>query len=86
MPDHELLVAVNNEDGKAGGLRYLGEAGSFFARGERSQHEEVTYSYMGSDREFPRESELPIEVLRAAAKEFLESGGDRPDSVEWVTD
>jgi hypothetical protein len=45
--DHELLVAVNARD-QVGGLRYLGDAGSLYAVGERSRYEELTYYYLGT--------------------------------------
>jgi len=45
--------------------------------------DEVTYYYMGSDRPFPRESELSLEVIRQAGKVFMASGGDRQSSGQW---
>ncbi|WP_433020587.1 Imm1 family immunity protein [Kribbella sp. CA-294648] len=80
--DHELLVAVNGRD-QVGGLRYLGDAGSFYAVGERSRYEELTYYYMGSDRPFPQDSELSLELIRQGVKDFLASGGDRPSVGQW---
>lgn len=82
VPDHELLVAVNADD-QVGALNYMGSAGSFFAKGATSKYEEAVYYYMGHDREFPRDSALPLDVVRQAAKEFLASGGERPEGVGW---
>jgi hypothetical protein len=82
VPDHELLVAVDYEDKAAGALRYMG-GGTYFSKGNVEDDTSVLYYYMGSDREFPRGSVLLIADIRAAVKEFLQTGGDRPTSVEW---
>ncbi|MFF1818294.1 Imm1 family immunity protein [Kribbella sp. NPDC058245] len=83
VPDHELLVAVNHED-RVGGLRFMGDGGTYFSAGEPSRHDEVIYYYMGNDREFPRASEITIDTLRKAVKTFLANGGHRPTGVEWT--
>jgi hypothetical protein len=82
LPDHEFAVAVNAEDG-VGGLWYSGDDGSWFSRGTPSRHEQVYYCYMGSERDFPIDSEVPIETLRQAVREFLTSGGARPTCLTW---
>jgi hypothetical protein len=81
-PDHELLVAVNNEDGDVGALRYMGGGGNYYSRGQAGNDKEVTYYYTDSDREFPANSELPLAQIREAVKEFLVSS-ERPTVVEW---
>jgi hypothetical protein len=81
-PDHELLVAINNEDGDVGALRYMGGGGNYYSRGQAGGDKEVTYYYTGSDREFPADSEIPIEAIRRAVKEFLVTS-ERPTAVEW---
>ncbi|MFD7157982.1 Imm1 family immunity protein [Kribbella sp. WER1] len=83
VPDHELLIAVNAED-KVGGLRFMGDGGTYFSAGQPSRHDEVVYYYMGSDREFPHASEISIDALRDAVKNFLANGGHRPTGVEWT--
>jgi hypothetical protein len=83
VSDHELLVAINNEDKDVGALRYMGGDGTYFTKGQASGEKEVIYYYTGSDREFPADSEIPINEVRKALKEFLESGGERPGSPEW---
>jgi len=82
--DHELVLAVNAEDG-VGGLSYDGpdEDDTLFSKGTISQHDEVHYFYVGNDREFPRDSLIPLEAVRQAAKQFLASGGEKPTNVEW---
>lgn len=82
VPDHELLVAINNEDKDVGALRYMGGGGTYFSRGQAAGDKEVTYYYTGSDREFPADSEIPIEDVRHAVKEFI-SRGELPETVEW---
>jgi hypothetical protein len=81
VPDHEMLIAVNAEDG-VGGLRYMGD-GTWYAEGAASRHEEVYYLYMGHDRDFPRDSEISIDLVRLAVKEFLATNGERPTVVGW---
>jgi immunity protein Imm1 of predicted polymorphic toxin system len=83
VPDHELLVGVNNEEGKVGSLRYMGGPGTFYGAGQTTDHDELVYYYTGHDREFPLDSELSIEAIRRAIKEFVVSGGERPESIEW---
>ncbi len=82
VPDHELLVAINNEDGDVGALRYMGGGGTYYSQGEAGTDKEPTYYYTGSDREFPVGSELPIQQIRRAVGEFV-TRGQRPVSVEW---
>lgn len=88
FPDHELRVAVNAET-KVGGLRYTGtdgtNDGTWYAAGAQSERDEVWYCYMGHDEDFPQDSEVGIEQVRAAVKEFLLSGGTRPESLEWTS-
>jgi hypothetical protein len=83
VPDHELLVAVDLQGKPTGALRYMGGDGTYFSDNQSGADGEVLYYYMGSDREFPVSSSIPLEVLRLAVKEFLASGGNRPASVEW---
>jgi hypothetical protein len=83
VPDHELLVAVNHED-KVGGLRFMGDGGTYFSAGSPSRHDEVVYYYMGSEREFPHASEIPVDVVKQAVRDFLENQGHRPTGVAWT--
>jgi hypothetical protein len=81
VPDHEMLIGVNAEDG-VGGLRYMG-GGTWYAAGATSRHEEVYYRYTGHERDFPRDSEISIDLVRLAVKEFLATNGERPTVVGW---
>jgi hypothetical protein len=38
---------------------------------------------MGNDTDFPVDSEIPIDLIRQATKEFIASGGERPTCVQW---
>jgi hypothetical protein len=84
VPDHELYLAVNAKAG-VGGLRYQGERVRF-SQGTPSSRDEVFYLYMGNDTDFPRDSEISIGLLREAAREFLNRGGEHPTCVTWQTD
>ena len=81
VPDHELLIAVNGID-QVGALCYRGEVTST-AKGAASKYDDVVYYYMGSDRPFPRDSDLPLDTIRQAAREFLATGGERPSNLQW---
>jgi hypothetical protein len=49
----------------------------------------LVYDYAGQDREFPTDSQLLIDAIRTAVKEFLSSGGEGPTSIDresWPQD
>lgn len=77
-----LSVGVDPERG-VGGLAFQTPNGRWFSKGQVSEYEEVVYCFYGTEREFPRDSEIPEAGLRAAVVEFLEAGGKRPINVEW---
>ncbi|MEV0794308.1 Imm1 family immunity protein [Kribbella sp. NPDC050459] len=85
-PDHDLRVGVNAER-KLGGLKFAGTVdgveGVWYAVGQTSQHGRVFYEYAGHPEDFALDSEVSLDVLRAAVKDFLHSGGQRPGGVEW---
>jgi len=83
VPDHELLLAIDYENKTMSALRYMGDDGTYFSKGNADDDDSVLYYYMGNDREFPRDSVLPIADVRVAVREFLQSGGERPTGVEW---
>ncbi|WP_188316920.1 Imm1 family immunity protein [Solihabitans fulvus] len=43
----------------------------------------VLYYYMNNDREFPADAEVSVALVRAAAHQYMETGGDRPTAVDW---
>jgi hypothetical protein len=83
VPDHELLIGIDNAGGVLGGLRYMSESGTYYGAGELIDHDELVYYYAGQDREFPVDSQLPVEAIRTAVKEFVSTGGGLPTSVDW---
>lgn len=81
-PIVELSVGVDSDRG-VGSLQYLSGEGRWFSKGHTSTYDEVVYCHYGEGCAYPRDSELPVEALRAAAAEFLSTDGDRPGSVAW---
>jgi hypothetical protein len=88
LPDHNFRIGIAPER-KLGGLKFAGivdgTAGVWYAAGQSAQHDEVFYEYVGHPEDFPLDSELSVDHVRTAIKEFLLSGGERPVSVEWRT-
>jgi hypothetical protein len=83
-PDHELRIAWLAE-GKVGGIRYAGgnTKDVAYVPGKASEREDVFYNYMHHDEDWPRDSEVTIEQVRQAVREFVEGNGARPQSFEW---
>ncbi|MCP2260675.1 Immunity protein Imm1 [Streptoalloteichus tenebrarius] len=76
---------VGVSDGR-GVVRYAGRdwpRGVVSVNEQSSGDEEVAYFYMGHWRGFPANAEIPLELVRAAVKEFMESGGARPTCIRW---
>ncbi|MFD7656980.1 Imm1 family immunity protein [Actinosynnema sp. NPDC059797] len=48
-----------------------------------SADEPVLYYLMNSDTEYPADSEIPLDVVRRAAHEFMTTGGERPTASTW---
>uniref|UniRef100_UPI003F49108D Imm1 family immunity protein n=1 Tax=Amycolatopsis sp. CA-096443 TaxID=3239919 RepID=UPI003F49108D len=76
-------------DGDRGSLRYVGDDAPNGAHSKGGAFPlppggEVLYYYMNNPREYPDDAEIPAEVVRSAAREFLESGGLRPSRVAWT--
>jgi hypothetical protein len=83
-PDHELLVGVNG-DLQVGVLAFMDYEGNVVTRGMASRPD-VAYSITGARTEFPDNSEIPVDLVRRAVKEFLLAGGQRPTCVPWQPD
>jgi hypothetical protein len=45
---------------------------------------DVKYCIVGNPTEFPAYAEVPLELVRHAAKEFLLTAGQRPTCVQWA--
>lgn len=54
--------------------------------GEPSDGAERSYFYMGHWRSFPANSEVPLDLVRAAVKEFMATDGARPECIRWDAD
>jgi hypothetical protein len=86
--DHELRVGIDAEAG-VGGIRYAGDDGTWrgvwYIPGKPSERDETFYYYQGHDESWPQDSEVPINDVRQAIKEFVETDGSRPSSPVWNT-
>ncbi|MFD7656637.1 Imm1 family immunity protein [Actinosynnema sp. NPDC059797] len=79
-------IGVHGQAGR-GALYYSGDSGSWFSKGtpgpDRSPTEPILYYYMNNDTEFPGDCEIPLDVVRRAAHEFMTTGGERPTVTNW---
>jgi hypothetical protein len=82
VPDHEFLLAVDPQL-QVGALMFRDASGNWASLGSADGRTEVHYSLMGNDTAFPPYSDIPLDDVRCASKEFLASGGQRPASVRW---
>jgi Immunity protein Imm1/SCP1.201-like deaminase len=82
--DHELMVGVDGGR-RVGVLAFMDSSGNVVTLDspEYYRYKEVAYCEMGHRREFPNNSEIPVGLVRRAVKEFLVSGGQRPECVQW---
>jgi hypothetical protein len=83
-----LDVGVHGNTGK-GALVYTSPDGLWFSKAESDQHANpdgrVLYYYMNSDTEYPVDSEIPLDVVRRAAHEYLTVVAQRPTALTWQT-
>ncbi|MBO1286403.1 hypothetical protein G6W47_19955 [Streptomyces sp. CAI-21] len=82
FPDHEFLVGVNRER-HVGVVSYMDEKNYVSLGSSADLGEGISYFIAGNPTEFPLSSEIPIECVRRAVKEFLFSGGARPECIQW---
>jgi hypothetical protein len=86
LPDHEFFVVVDSET-HTGALRYCGrwqgQGGTWFSQGDNGRTGIVLHLYMESDNEWPADSEIPLDDVRTAVKEFLTTAGQRPTNITW---
>jgi hypothetical protein len=81
-PDHELLVGAKGAF-DVGVLAFMDGSGNVVTLGSSDDEGDVFYSIMGNATEFPSSSQIPVDILRKAVKEFLSSGGQRPKCANW---
>jgi hypothetical protein len=67
----------------AGFVGYMGQAGSAISDNGKASADEVVYDYMGHQRDVPAAAEVPPEDVRRAVREFVRTGGQRPDGITW---
>jgi hypothetical protein len=82
VPDHEMYLAVDPQL-KVGALMFMDETGNWASLGSTEGRTEIHYALMGNDTQFPPYSDIPLDEVRRAGKEFLETGGRRPSCVSW---
>ncbi|MGX7824270.1 Imm1 family immunity protein [Actinokineospora sp. 24-640] len=89
VPDHEVIIGARKGTG-LGVVRYSGgaaipgdDSAEWFSVGERVSPDGVEYSYFGTGHDFPGNSEVPLDVVKAAMAELLVNGGKRPTCVVW---
>ncbi|SEB57702.1 Immunity protein Imm1 [Streptomyces sp. TLI_105] len=82
FPDHEFMVGVDSSL-QVGALTFGDENGSFTTVGGPGSREEPAYHFMGHRHEFPENCEVSLDLIRKAVKEFVLSGGKRPECVDW---
>ncbi|MFF9634756.1 Imm1 family immunity protein [Streptomyces bacillaris] len=84
--DHSFIVGVRKDrgagvvssaDGSCEEANVVSVGNSELGRGP------VYYCQNGSSFDFPLFSEIPIEKVRAVVKEFVASGGKRPECIDW---
>ncbi|WP_455757959.1 Imm1 family immunity protein [[Kitasatospora] papulosa] len=81
-PDHELMVGVDRGLG-VGLVTFSDAGGNFVSKGSSDTRIDPVYFQHGHLTEFSEHSEIPIPLVRQAAKEFLTSDGLRPTCVRW---
>lgn len=81
-PDHEFMVGVDRYL-DVGVLSFMDGGGNWVPDGSPKGRVHVSYCEIGHRREFPGHSEIPIDTVRRAVKQFLLTGGQRPSCVRW---
>jgi hypothetical protein len=86
MRHSALYVGVFGEAGQ-GTLIYSSYAQTWFSKAtpgpEWSTADPILYYYMNCDTEYPVDSEIPLDLVRRAAHEFMATGGQRPSAPVW---
>ncbi|MFF2329006.1 MULTISPECIES: Imm1 family immunity protein [unclassified Streptomyces] len=82
FPDHEFRVGVDGKR-KVGVLSFMDEKNFVSLDSSGNTGGEVAYFVAENPTEFPATAEIPLALVRQAAKEFLSSGGQRPTCTQW---
>ncbi|MCA2216319.1 Imm1 family immunity protein [Jidongwangia harbinensis] len=81
-PDHELLVGVDRTL-QVGILTFMDAGGNWVTVGSPGSRDDVDYFILGHWTDLPGRSEVPLELVRRAVKEFCVVRGQRPACVRW---
>ncbi|MEW1903456.1 Imm1 family immunity protein [Streptomyces sp. NPDC086147] len=81
-PDHEFIIGVNPEL-RRGAISFGYEEGTYVTAGDLRDGCEPLYHVAGHEAYFPENCEIPLDLVRATVKQFVFSGGNRPDCVDW---
>ncbi|MEV7783485.1 Imm1 family immunity protein [Kitasatospora sp. NPDC088351] len=82
IPDHDFQVGADKEL-QVGVLLFIDRSGNFVTAGPPESRNAPEYYLAGHWTKFPDQTEISIDLARAAVKEFLASGGQRPTCVSW---
>jgi hypothetical protein len=82
VPDHELYLCVDG-DRRVGALMFLDATGNWVSQGDSREEREIRYYLMGNETEVPSDANVPLPLVRQATRDFLTSGGHRPQSIRW---
>ncbi|ACU39799.1 Imm1 family immunity protein [Actinosynnema mirum] len=75
-------VGVHGRAG-VGMLCYSDARGKWRTLGGEAVTGQILYCYMNADTEFTADCEIPLDLVRQAAHEYMSSGGARPTVVDW---
>lgn len=70
--------------GDRGWLGYGKGPDAWWSRGSDADGDVFYYFQRTQTVEVPASAEIPYDAVRAAVKEFLTTGGERPTNVEWI--
>ncbi|MFE4516723.1 Imm1 family immunity protein [Kitasatospora sp. NPDC056783] len=82
IPDHEFQVGVDKEL-QVGILLFIDSSGNYVSAGPPESRNSPEYYLCGHWTQFRDQTEIPLDLVRKALREFLESGGRRPACVSW---
>ena len=82
MVDHLLDVGVCRAR-QVGVIGFADVTGNYVTWNPSGGSDPSRYLMVGDTRTFPAHSEIDLDLVHQAVKEFLMSGGRRPESVAW---
>ncbi|WP_431910856.1 Imm1 family immunity protein [Amycolatopsis thermoflava] len=76
-----LEIGLDSERGR--GVAFYSASGqAYYSHGPEMLPEPPLYYYQDNDTEYPADAELPLEIIRRTAHDFLATG-QRPATIEW---